>query len=102
MTRKIALSLLVCSLALSGCGKIKLPTFGKKKPATPAPAVVQSEPPPPPSAASAPAEPATPVIDTHAGVMVLCYHNIEDKGGTKALTISVAEFEEQLTAVKEH
>ena len=102
MTRKIALSLLVCTLALSGCGKIKLPTFGKKKPATPAPAVAQSEPAPPPSAPSASVEPATPAIDTHASVMVLCYHNIEDKGGQKALTISVSEFEEQLTALKEH
>jgi peptidoglycan/xylan/chitin deacetylase (PgdA/CDA1 family) len=102
MTRKIALSLLVCTLALAGCGKIKLPTFGKKKPATPVPAVVQSEPAPPPSAASATEEPAAAPIDTHASVMVLCYHNIEDKGGTKALTISVSEFEEQLTALKEH
>jgi peptidoglycan/xylan/chitin deacetylase (PgdA/CDA1 family) len=102
MTRKIALLLLVCALALGGCGKIKLPTFGKKKPVTPAPAVAQSEPAPPPSAASAPVEPATPAIDTYAGVMVLCYHNIEDKGGTKALTISVTEFEEELTALKEH
>ena len=100
MTRKIALSLLVCALAVAGCGKIKLPTFGKKKPATPAPAVAQAEPSAPPSAASV-AEPAGPAIDTNASVMVLCYHNIEDKGA-KALTISVAEFEEQLTALKEH
>ena len=91
----------MCALAVGGCGKIKLPTFGKKKPSTPAPAVAQAEPVPPPSTAPV-AELATPVIDTHASVMVLCYHNIEDKGGSKALTISVAEFEEELTALKEH
>ena len=55
-----------------------------------------------PASAPAPvAEATTPPVDPHASVMVLCYHNIEDKSAMKALTISVAEFERQLTAVKD-
>lgn len=105
MTRKFTLILLTAALAFGGCGKLKLPKFGLKKaaPATPAPAVAEAA--PKQTAASAPApiaEPAAPAADTHASVMVLCYHNIEDKSGMRALTITVAEFERQLTAVKEH
>ena len=105
MTRKLFLFLLIATFANSGCGKVKLPTFGKKKPATPTPVpavVVKKQ---APVAASAPApvaEPPTPVVDNHASVMVVCYHNIEDKSAMKALTISVAEFEHELTAIKEH
>ncbi len=105
MTRKLSLILLIAALAFGGCGKLKLPKFGIKKaaPATPAPAVVETK----PATATVPAPPpvaeaTTPQADTHASVMVLCYHNIEDKSAMKALTISVAEFERELAAIKEH
>ena len=105
MTRKFTLFLLLATLAFGGCGKIKLPKFGLKKaaPATPAPAVVEAAPKQAAAPAPAPiAEPAAPLSDTHASVMVLCYHNIEDKSAMRALTISVAEFEHELTAINEH
>ena len=110
MTRKLSLLILFAALTFSACDKIKMPRFGRKALApTPAPApavapqkansVATNE------TASKPAPvaeaTATPV-DPHASVMVLCYHNIEDKSGMKALTITVAEFERQLAAVKEN
>lgn len=104
MTRKLTLILLTASFAIAGCGKIKLPKFGSKKPAsaTPAPAVVESKPQPATTPDPAPsAEPVPPAVDTNASVMVLCYHNIEDQSAMKALTISVAEFERQLAAIKD-
>ncbi len=51
-----------------------------------------------PSVAEAPSE----IIDSHASVMALCYHNIEDKSAMKALTIGVGEFEREMEALKEH
>ena len=45
MTRKLVLFSLLFALALGGCDKVKLPTFGRKKAAaTPAPAVVEMAP----------------------------------------------------------
>ena len=107
MTRKLFLFLLIASLSIAGCGKIKLPKFGGNKPApaTPAPVVVEAKPKPAAVPAPAPApvaELAAPAVDNHASVMVLCYHNIEDKSAMKALTISVAEFERELAAIKDH
>ena len=34
--------------------------------------------------------------------MVLCYHNIEDKGGQRSLTITTAQFEKELQALKDN
>ena len=108
MTRKLSILFLLAALALGACGKIKIPKFGKKAGApTPAPAPVVVTPKQQPAVASLPAPPpvaeATPqAVDTRASVMVLCFHNIEDKSAMKALTISVAEFERELTALKEH
>ena len=110
MTRKLSILVLFAALTFGACDKIKMPKFGRKvlEPTpTPAPAaapqkanaVAANE------AASAPApvaEATTTPVDPHASVMVLCYHNIEDKSGMKALTITVAEFERQLEAVKEN
>lgn len=110
MNRNFSILLLVAALIFSACDKIKMPKFGRKNltptPA-PAPAVVTQNTKTPiaenTSAAPAPvAEAPGPLADPHASVMVLCYHNIEDKSGMKALTITTAEFERQLTAVKEN
>src|SRR5207249_168357 len=40
-------------------------------------------------------------INKSASAIVLCYHNIEDKSSLKALTISVAEFEKEMQALKD-
>ena len=105
MTRKLSLFLLAATLAFGGCGKLKLPKLGikKAKPATPAPAVVEARANSTASPALPPvAEAASPVVDSHASVMILCYHNIEDKSAMRALTISVAEFEREMAAIKDH
>ena len=105
MIRQLSLILIFATLAFGGCDKIKLPKFGIKKaqPATPAPAVVETKPGPAAVPAPAPvAEQTAPAVDTHASVMVLCFHNIEDKSAMRALTISVAEFEREMAAIKDH
>lgn len=109
MTRKLSLLILLTALSLCACDKIKMPKFGRKVLAptpTPAPAVVaekaKSEVAADATPAPAPvAEAITPPVNLHASVMVLCYHNIEDKSGMKALTITTAEFERQLAAVRD-
>ena len=122
MTRQFALIFMCAALAVSGCkrGNTAATPDAPAAPAVdaaPAPAAstepaAPSQPditaPPAPAAApaattAAPAAPATPKpgVDTSASVMALCYHNIEDKGGQKSLTITVAEFERQLQAVKD-
>ena len=124
MTRKFALLLLVLTLPLAGCDKIrdKIP-FLKKKPkvdamATPAPAPAAAAAPAgsqpadsaAPSAAggktseasTAPTAPAAPAVNKNASVIALCYHNIEDGSKMKALTISVAEFEKEMQAIKDN
>ena len=104
MTRKLSLFLLLAALALGGCGKLKLPKFGFKKaaPATPAPAVTEAKPQPADTPAPAPAAtPAEPKIDTHAGVMVLCYHRFEENARPNdPLAIHPAEFEKQMGELK--
>jgi len=106
MTRKFAIILLAVTLPLTACKEVRLPFLKKKSQettgteaapsatATPAPAAAKSE-------VAKPAAPPKPEVNTQASVMVLCYHNIEDKGGQKSLTISVAEFERQLQAIKD-
>ena len=110
MTRKISILLLCVALACGACDKIKMPKFGRKNLLpTPAPASANTPPKTPPAVAGESAIAPAPVAeapaqtaDTHASVMVLCFHNIEDKSAMKALTISVTEFERELTAVKEN
>ncbi len=128
MTRKLLVFILLATLGLTGCNKVKS-LIGRKGAAatpTPAPALVASNEPAPPSPpdisapapepaapAVAPAAPATaPVaaatpppapkaaVDKTAGAMVLCYHNIEDTTKSKALTITVKQFEEEMEALK--
>ncbi len=38
-------------------------------------------------------------MNKNAAVIALCYHNIDEKG-SKALTISIAEFEREMEAIK--
>jgi len=102
MIRKLALLLLLATLPLSGCGKMreKLP-FAKKKAAaqaTPMPAAVAAAATPPPAAV--PAGPVQPAIDTTAQVVVLCYHRLEGKAGG-ALSIEPALFEKHMETIKE-
>jgi len=122
MTRKIALLLLAATLPFTGCDKIKALVHAKKAEpaATPAPAVVAAAPPlsapatssepsrPPAAPQPAADEPQAPVrkpsatSNKNAAVIALCYHNIEDKGGMKALTITTVEFEKEMQAVKDN
>jgi peptidoglycan/xylan/chitin deacetylase (PgdA/CDA1 family) len=127
MTRKFALLLAVIALQLVGCDKIrdKIPFLKKKAkpeavatpaPATPAPVAADSAP-ATDSAAPAPATtktspkggdtPAAPApsavaVNKTASVIALCYHNIEDGSKMRALTISVAEFEKEMQAIKDN
>ena len=102
MTRKLALILLATALPFTGCKKIgeKIPFLKKKETAAatpapaPAPAVVAPEP--------KPAEPVAPALNLRSSTIVLCYHNIEDGGKMKALTISIGEFEKELQAIKDN
>ncbi len=105
MTRKIALILLLATLPLAGCGKLreKLPFLKTKVVAkatpTPAPVAAAASATPPPASA-APAAPPRPVIDTTAQVVVLCYHRLEGKAGG-ALSIEAALFEKQMEEIKQ-
>ena len=127
MTRKFALLLLAFTLPFTGCDKIKA-FIHRHKPgaATPAPvpAVAAATPAPsgpsqPAAAPSAQTQPAAqngqpaeepqalarkpaPTVNKTAAVIALCYHNIEDGGKMKALTISTAEFEKEMQAVKDN
>ena len=129
MTRKIALLLLAATLPFAGCDKIKALIHRQKLGgATPAPAVVAAAPASSnssqsaseaPSAESpqpaqtgqagqgkvepqAPARKPVPTANKTAAVIALCYHNIEDGGKMKALTITTAEFEKEMQAVKDN
>lgn len=106
--------LLAASLPLSGCSKIK--ALVSKKPGEPnAPAGTDAAGSPAPgggkSTAAANATPAAPTpaptparppVDKTASAIVLCYHNIEDKSGIKALTITVDQFRKEMQAVKDN
>ncbi len=128
MTRKLATFVLAGALAFAGCKKLQ--HLGKKDAAaSPAAGAAHSgaptAPPPPPdlasssapepvaSAPTAPASPtspsapatptsANPPVDRNASAIAICYHNIEDNSKMKALTISVAEFEREMKAIKDN
>ena len=120
---RLALCALVLATTapLSGCGKIK--ALISKKPGTPDAAATAgpaagSTPPPGGVVAGGgksatvaavtvsgptPAPtPAKPPVDKTASAIVLCYHNVEDKSGMKALTITVDQFEKEMQAVKDN
>ena len=129
MTRKIVLLLLAATLPFAGCDKIKALIHRQKLGgATPAPAVVAPAPASSNSSQSASEAPSSespqpaqtgqtgpgkvePLASAHksvptanktAAVIALCYHNIEDGGKMKALTITTAEFEKEMQAVKDN
>jgi serine/threonine protein kinase/peptidoglycan/xylan/chitin deacetylase (PgdA/CDA1 family) len=67
--------------------------------------VQTSESPHSPQTAKEPQAPAreTPlVVNRNAAVIALCYHNIDEGGKMKALTISTAEFEKEMQAIKDN
>ncbi len=102
MNRNHALILLLAAaLPFSGCKKIgeKIPFLKKKETvvATPAPVIAAATPAP----EVKPAAPAAPEINTHAGVMALCYHRFEDRP-KDSLAINPAEFEKQMQALKDN
>lgn len=124
MIRKLALLILVAALPFAGCKKVseKMPFFKKKEAAaTPAPPPIAAAPATPapeepattrtssPAAPAAPGAPkvapkkpdvaTAPAVNKNANVICLCYHNIDDHG-SKALTLSIAEFEREMEAIK--
>ncbi len=117
MTRYLALFFVFATLAVSGCKKGKT-SAASAAPATAAgangasvtdaaaptnPDIAAPDAPAASTNVATSASPAAPKtqVDNNASVMALCYHNIEDKGGNKSLTITVAEFERQLQGVKD-
>lgn len=117
MTRKLALLLLVAALPLTSCDKIPFLKKKAKVEATPAPAPIAAA--PAPAADDTATSPATATsttsgspsskkgdtaassVNKNAQVICLCYHNVDDHG-SKALTISIAEFERQMEEVKKN
>ena len=103
MTRSLRTLALLAVFTLAACGKIKLPSFGKKA-ATPTPVPVAAAATPPPATPApepvAAEKPARPAIDTHAQVIVLCYHRLEGKAGG-ALSIEAAVFKKQMQELKD-
>ena len=105
MTRTFRTLAFLAALSLSACGKIKLPSFGKKAPVAPPAPIAAATPLPAttPAPAPIPAEvpkPARAAIDTHAQVVVLCYHRLEGKAGG-ALSIDPNLFKQQMQEIKD-
>ena len=104
MTRTLRTLAFIAVVSLSGCGKFKLPTFGKKAPATPVPVAAAATPPPatpaPEPAQAEKPRPARESIDTHAQVVVLCYHRLEGKAGG-GLSIEPGLFKKQMQEIKD-
>ena len=99
----------------AGCSKVK-GLFSKKSPGEPAQAETSTgaqSPPPsggaptnpaasPVAAANAPKLPVAPAINKSAGVMVLCYHRLEEKPRPKdELAITPQEFEKEMQQIKD-
>ena len=106
MNRKLILCCLITGLSLTGCKKLHSlfhssleKTATDTAAATPPPAPIPVANPEP--AAPAPTPPLAKAINKNAVAICLCYHNIED-GKSKALTISVAEFEKEMQAIKDN
>jgi peptidoglycan/xylan/chitin deacetylase (PgdA/CDA1 family) len=119
MIRKLTLLLVLAALPLTGCDKIrnKVPFLKKKEvAATPAPAPVAAAATPAPEDAPTggpaaapgagdskgkPSSAANAAVNKNAVAICLCYHNIDDHG-SKALTISIAEFEREMEEIKKN
>ena len=108
MKRTALLICLAAALSVTGCKKVRAFVHGKDdekaKPAAAAERAATPTPTPAPMPVTEPVQ--APAAAAHsnknASVIVLCYHNIEDNSKMKALTISVAEFENQMQAIKDN
>ena len=104
MTLTLRTFAVVAAVSLCSCGKIELPSFGKKAPAaTPAPVAAATPAPATPAPAPVSTEPpksARLAVDTHAQVIVLCYHRLEGKAGG-ALSIDPGLFKQQMQEIKD-
>ncbi len=117
-SRSLSILLVAALASLSGCKKLQtlhIPgtkAADTKAPATPAPGGIAESPssppssPPAPDAATVGAPPAAAPaakgpIDSSASVIALCYHEIDDNSKSKALSISVAEFEHEMKEIKD-
>ncbi|MGB8352583.1 MAG: polysaccharide deacetylase family protein, partial [Chthoniobacteraceae bacterium] len=107
MNRKLILCCLITGLSFTGCKKLhsifhKGPektaadTTAQNADAPVAPVVPKAAP-----VAATPTPQPVKAINKNAVAICLCYHNIED-GKSKALTISVAEFEKEMQAIKDN
>ena len=104
MNKKVVLSCCVAAVfAFTGCKKLQTLLHGIRSGA----AAETSQQAKPPSAAApapvvAPTPPPMAAINRSAAAVALCYHNIEDNSKMKALTISTAEFEKEMQAIKDN
>lgn len=109
MNRKLILCGLLAGLSLTGCKKLHTLLHHKssegqavaqaKASATPTPApIAEAAPSPTPAESSAK---LSGMVNKSAVAIALCYHNIED-GKSKAMTISSAEFEREMQAIKDN
>jgi len=89
--------LAVAAVAFTGCDKIK-----KVLHLTPKAPEVVSTPTPAPSPTATPAATPTPkpTANHNAGVIVLCYHRVEDSL-SNAMVMKPADFEQQMQAIKD-
>jgi peptidoglycan/xylan/chitin deacetylase (PgdA/CDA1 family) len=103
MNRKLILCCALAALSFTGCHKLHA-LFGKKPEEKPAETTTAATPAPAPAVAAPAATPAPSLptqVNKNAVAIALCYHNIDDKG-SKALTISVQEFEREMQALKDN
>lgn len=96
MNKKNLLICLAVALSFTGCKKFSSIFHHKEKEPAAETALAAA---PTPKIVAAPALASQ--INRSAVAIALCYHNIDDKG-SKALTISVEEFEREMQALKEN
>jgi peptidoglycan/xylan/chitin deacetylase (PgdA/CDA1 family) len=114
MNRKLILLCIALALSLGACKKLpqlfhrKTAEKSETKTEAVSESVAAASPASEAAAAAPPAPPAehpkpTPgkSSNPHAAVVALCYHNIEDSSGMKALTITTGEFRRELQAIKD-
>jgi peptidoglycan/xylan/chitin deacetylase (PgdA/CDA1 family) len=104
MKKRVSLFCFFAVFSLAGCNKIRSLVHrveGEK----PTAAEAAATPRPKAEPVATPEPIATPAPATHANknatVIALCYHNIDDTG-SKALTISIEEFDHELKAIKDN
>ncbi len=103
---KKAVVIFICLASVSlfsGCKKIQ--AFAQNH-LQRKPAVAQATPTPTPAPTPVAVEASAPApvhsVSKNASVVAFCYHNVEDGGKMKSLTITKAEFERQLQEIKDN